>query len=574
MDFLIYCRRSTCTAADPRLLANLQQITGQAGQALSSGALSLWSGVRPQQGSHVHPSPGWATVSRERLANAFHRLSRDLFPGGVDWDAQSQQLTAHRDLLGRAALVWATVPDGVLLSNRESLLLAHPDVDHRLDPSWMAAFLAGVSPAADETVWCSVRCLAAGETRRWTANRVNGSRQHLEPADGWCGIPDSTRAQRLRELIAHSVAEATRGAGRLGISLSSGLDSTVLAAALRAQLGADDPTPVCVTYGFDRFPLIDERAAGRAVAVALNFEHVPLAVDDLSPLRPALARPVNPDTPLQSPWREFKEASYRTFHERGVETVISGNFGDHLFAHPKHWCFESLRDRQFLVLLQGLKDRWQQAGWRGWLQDPGLRALARPHRLLRPRAPPRLALLRPPWRDRLAARLQSELDELRGWPRPEQAHLCLNAWASFDTMGEDWYARRHGLRVVQPYRNLELIRAMLSLPAYDSWRGGTSKHLLRSAFDGALPDSVLSRRKVGDLTPFAEHADHSEREEIARLSAIARPYLEPMLAEVWEPWTTPGDHDWALASFGLWIERRRLENQPALMPLSGAPRVI
>lgn len=563
MDFLIHYRQSQQTEADPRLLARLQRVTGQPGQALRSGLLSLWWCLDSQPaGSFMESSPDWTSVSAEHLVGALERLSLELSPGRLCWNAQSGQLTARRDLLGRTALVWAKVPDGVLLSNRESLLLAHPDADRRLDPSWMAAFLAGVSPAPDETVWCGVRCLAAGETRTWTAMRVESSRQPWEPAEDWRGISELTRAQRLRELIAQAVADATQGAGRLGISLSSGMDSTVLAAALRAQLGAADPTPVCLTYGFDRFPLIDERAAGSAVAVALNFEHVPLAVDDLRPLRPALARPVNPDTPLQSPWREFKEASYCAFRERGVETVISGNFGDHLWAHPKHWCLDALRARQFRVLLQGLRDRWQQAGWRGWLQDPGWRALARPHRLLRPQAPPRLAMLRHPWRDRLTARLQSELEALREWPRPEQAHLCLNAWASFDTAGEDWYARRHGLRVIQPYRNLELIRAMLSLPAYDSWRGGMSKYLLRDAFRGTLPNSILSRRKVGDLTPYAEHADRQEAEEIARLASIARPVLEPLLATDWVPWTTPGDHDWALASFGLWIERSRLANHP------------
>lgn len=561
MDFLIHYRNSALAEADPGLLGKLQRIAGQAGEALSSGALSLWTCLDPKQTEcRTNQPAAWALVSAEPLARALERLSVDLDPGWVHWDAQAGQLSAHRDLLGRAALVWAAVPDGLLLSNRESLLLAHPDVDRRLDTSWMAAFLAGLSPAADETVWCGVRCLAAGETRRWTARRVECGRQHLEPSEGWRGIPDSLRAQRLRELIARALADATQDADRLGISLSSGLDSTVLAATLRVQLCAADPTPVCVTYGFDRFPRIDERAAGSVVAEALNFLHLPLAVDDLRPFRPDLARPVNPDTPLQSPWREFKEASYRAFRERGVKTVISGNFGDHLWAHPKHWCIEALRARQFPVLLEGLRSSWQQAGWRGWLRNPGLRALAHPVRLRRPRAPPRLALLCQPWRDRLAGRLQSELDALRTWPRPEQAHLCLNAWASFDSSGEDWYARRHGLRVVQPYRNLELTRAMLSLPAYDSWRGGTSKHLLRHAFRGAVPDSILCRPKVGDLTPFAEHADHLEAEEIARLSAIARPYLEPLLAQDWKQWTTRGDLDWTLASFGLWIERQRLEN--------------
>jgi hypothetical protein len=164
-------------------------------------------------------------------------------------------------------------------------------------------------------------------------------------------------------------------------------------------------------------------------------------------------------------------------------------------------------------------------------------------------------MLAPPWRERLMDRLRDELAALRHWPRPEQAHLVLNAWASFDACGEDWYAARHGLRFVQPYRDIDLTRAMLTLPAWDSQRGPVSKWLLRETMRERLPAECITRDKVGDLTPYAEDADRREADEIRRLAAIAAPLVEPLLAPDALRWTTPGDHDWMLASLGLWIEK-------------------
>lgn len=495
-------------------------------------------------------------MGQQDVDRALAALSKQLAPGSIRWDADPSSLTVARDPLGCAALKWANSPDGVLVSDSESLLLTHSAVASDFDEDWLAAYVAGVSPGHDETVWKSIRWIAAGETRRWTLQGTRAAMTRPEPLDCWRGLDLGGRARVLRDLIEAAVSETVKDATRIGISLSSGLDSSVLAVHLRPHRSeiADPARPVAVTYGFDGFPAIDERPASSRTADHLGLLHIPIAVDELRPLRPACRRPVDPDTPLQSPWREFKEASYRAFAAHGVDTVVSGNFGDHLWAHPRHWCLEALRDRRLDVLLQGLRSTKRSRGWQGWRHDPGLRALARPWR--RPGAPPRLAVLRAPWRERLTRRLEAELHALSGWPRPEQAHLLWNAWASFDSCGEAPYASRHGIRVVQPFRHLELIRAMLTLPAYESQRGSVTKFLLRRAYRDELPERIREQSKVGHLTAFALHADQQEAGEIRRLAAIATPILGPFLVDEPSSWTTPGDLDWMLASFGLWLERR------------------
>lgn len=541
-----------------RLLARARDYAGTHGSTGMAGGCRLWVGdsgstptIERKSGSRA-----WGAASGQVVEGLLQYPSAALAPTTLSFDPQSQSLRARRDPMGHRQLAWARVPGGLLIATGESLLLAHPAIDRAYNLDYLAAYAAGISPAHDETVWRGIRLLAAGETRTWHAARDDVSRERIEPVDVWTGRDAGMRAATLRDLLHGAVQRALQGAQRVGISLSAGLDSGSLAACLPAVLASSAPQPVCVTYGFDRWPAIDERSAARLLAACLGFDHVGLAVDELRPLRAELRRPVCPDTPLQTPWREFKETSYAAFAAAGVDTVVSGNFGDHLWAHPKHWLAEALRDGAGRAIGQGLVAVTRREGWRGLLRDPGLRALARPWRLRNPALPGRLAMLAPPWREQLADRLRDELTALRHWPRPEQAHLALNAWASFDACGEDWYAHRHGLRVVQPYRDARLTAAMLSLPAWESQRGPITKWLLRRALRDRLPDESLGRDKVGDLTAYAEDADRREVDEIRRLSRIAAPLIAPLLAADAPAWTTPGDHDWMFASLGLWIERQ------------------
>ncbi len=539
-----------------RLLACARDYAGTHGSIAIAGGCRLWVAAAGSMPATESTNGSRAcTDSTEPLAAKLTRhASNALTTTTLCYDPLTQSLRARRDPMGYRQLAWARVPGGVLLGTGEALLLAHPAIGRNLDQGYLAAYAAGLSPAHDATVWKDIRLLAAGETRVWHRARDEVSYERINPVNVWAGRDDAARASLLRDLLDDATHRAVGGARRIGVSLSAGLDSSALAASLSGMSAASAQRPLCVTYGFDHWPRLDERPAASWLAAHLGFEHVGVAADELRPLRPALRRPVCPDTPLQTPWREFKEASYAAFAVAGVDTVVSGNFGDHLWAHPKHWCAEALRDRAARVLWQGMAEIIRRDGWRGPWRDPGLRALARPWRLRNPALPGRLAMLAPAWREQLSDRLSDELGALRHWPRPEQAHLVFNAWASFDACGEDWYAHRHGLRIVQPYRDAQLTAAVLSLPAWESQRGPVAKSLLRRAMRGRLPDECLARGKVGDLTAYAEDADRREADEIRRLAGIAAPLIEPLLAADAASWTTPGDHAWMLASLGLWLE--------------------
>jgi asparagine synthase (glutamine-hydrolysing) len=75
----------------------------------------------------------------------------------------------------------------------------------------------------------------------------------------------------------------------------------------------------------------------------------------------------------------------------------------------------------------------------------------------------------------------------------------------------DRVAARSGVEPRDPFLDLRFIRLALSLPTEQLVRGGTTKHILRRAMKGLLPDDVRWRRGKEHLGPqFTRAALHQD----------------------------------------------------------------
>ncbi len=463
-------------------------------------------------------------------------------------DAAGRLVELARDVMGQRALVWARTPAALVVASGEDILLADPAVARDFDLDWFAALLAGVSPGDDSSAYRAIRTLPTGSRANFVDGKPVMQREALAPDASVAEMTDAEVLERFGALVDRAVQRSLRGVARPAISLSGGLDS-VLVAESTARQWRRGARPLAVAFGFDRWPGIDERSIANAVATHLDFEFRAFAADDLVPMRAGLDRPVCPDTPYATPYREIKEAAYRLVAASGCDALLSGNFGDHLYAHPARWLVDAVRHGR----LDLVRSAWAAGGFDGALLDPGVRILARPWLLRWPRPPRGLTRLAAPWRERLGEVWRRGFAAHAGWPRPTQAMLCFDAAAAFDAHGEDWFAARHRLAFRQPLRDPDLTRFMLSLPAFQSTRGATGKWLARAWLRGRLPDAVVDRPKGGDLTPFAEAADRTERPNLLSRAAEARSLLEPMLSNAARCELDDGDRPWLLACVAAWL---------------------
>ena len=386
----------------------------------------------------------------------------------------------------------------VALASDAGLLLELGPGDAAIDWNAIAAqfYRAGVPAAA--TGLAGIRELLAGFALDLPAG-LECQQPFWSPWDH--AGPGAARPDRLEEGLARTVADCVRSwacvHGRLLVSVSGGLDSSIVAAAL-AGCGAD---AVGLTlYGED--PSGDERPFARALCDHLglplverpySMEHI----DILEPLGAHLPRPSD-RTHAQS----YERAHLDVASELGAAAFVTGNGGDSLFGYSQS--AGAAADR---LLAQGISSAWlrsvrdvsRQTGC-GVLRAAGsaIRIARSPHSykvrpdtmFLHPDAVASLAAdpIGHPWLDAPAGALPGKAAHIASILRIQ---LCLEP------------GRARQLPVVNPLVSQPVMEFCLRVPSWEWRSGGVDRSLARRAFRGVLPDVLLRRRVKGGPDGFA-----------------------------------------------------------------------
>jgi len=89
---------------------------------------------------------------------------------------------------------------------------------------------------------------------------------------------------------------------------------------------------------------------------------------------------------------------------------------------------------------------------------------------------------------------------------------------------ERFYAGRYGIEIRRPFRNRRLVEFALALPAYQLYRHGLYKHILRTAMQGILPETVRTRERKTALNSLFFRG--LEREKISLNAYLQDPSLD------------------------------------------------
>lgn len=476
-------------------------------------------------------------------------------------DPRERRVRLLRDRMGQRPLLWARVPGALLVASGENILRAHPAVDSAFDPDYLAAYFGACAPPATATAWRAIRSLAPGEMLDIDIANERSSRLTSEPLAEAFSWSDARASDEFAERLRAAVQTSCAGAGRIGLTLSSGLDSGAIASLLPgvpAATGANRK-PLAVTYGCADVPGPDERTSAAALAHHCGLEHYAFIADELGPLSTREPIETSPDTPISNPYRALKTHAYGRFHAAGVDVVLSGNFSDHLVCDPGHWLVDALAGHRYamiagnyarLLLTAGPRALWRERGWRSWLRPPA--ATLHVAHWLRPQ----IALA-------LRERLAGEQLTTGAWPRPRQAAHALGSYAAFDAAGECFFAQRFGLEVRHPWRDWPLVQLALSLAGHQSWRAGRGKIVQRAALQGQLPARWRTRQKTASMQPLYEHSLFGRaRPRLLSLIESSRPawepYVEPAAVRRCLQQTVHSDSGallpWLLAGFTCWLE--------------------
>lgn len=188
------------------------------------------------------------------------------------WDQQERSLFLARDRFGIKPLYYSWAGESFLFGSEIRALLASGLVSARADSSAVAGYLMLGSVPDDRTILTGVASLAPGHcaTLRSTGLTARQYWSHVDEVRRAIPLPPGEAEEAVREEMKAAVRRQMVSDAPLGLFLSGGMDSTMLAALMRAA-GHERIRSVSVSFDESAF---DEGCVARRVAERFGLEHV------------------------------------------------------------------------------------------------------------------------------------------------------------------------------------------------------------------------------------------------------------------------------------------------------------
>src|SRR5262245_14450110 len=438
-------------------------------------------------------------------------------------EGRSGRIHLARDRFGEKPLFWGIRDGRLAFASEPRALRRHPDwADAPVDPGAVATFLDFEYLPADRALRAGMRKLQPGHALTFEngAARVWPFWRPKPNRDAAAAEPDETaRIDRLDALLRQSVRDRLVADVPVGVFLSGGIDSSMVAVVAAQE--SPGITAFTVQMPDEDY---DETPAARLLAQRHGMRHTVLPFDDaaaveaLAAVRRRIDDPLA-DSSLLPSWVLSRAA--RT----GMKVALGGDGADELFAG--YVSFKALPWMRAMAALPPALGRAARAalaplargaGYMGFgfkathvSQGFGLAPEHQWHAWMAPFAPEDLdRLWRPEARaaaeaakiDALAALLESDTGG-----RFDAARLLLLFTGTY--LPEDILAKvdrasmDHGLEVRAPYLARGFAEYALSLPASDKISGLETKRLFRKLARRHLPAEIVDRRKHGFAAPMA-----------------------------------------------------------------------
>jgi asparagine synthase (glutamine-hydrolysing) len=463
----------------------------------------------------VHAYEEWGDACVDRF--------RGMFAFAI-WDAARRRLLLARDRLGIKPLYWTRAGDRLLFGSEIKSILASGLVraeanEHALPELLGTRYLSGT-----ETLFKGVHRLLPGHTLVFE-NGETTIRQYWDVPAGESNpdverLSDADATERFRCLLEESVRIRLMSDVPLGMFLSGGLDSSAIAALMARMI--DRPLQTFSVAFKERS--FSELEYARQVSTAIGADAHEVVIDDRD-FFGALPRLIwHEDEPIAHP-SSVPLYFVSDLASKHVKVVLTGEGSDELLAgygkYPRalvnwragaayaavpealrQWIAASLvpqlpgrlgryARRSFLAVARTPEamffDNFASIGLRrqSSLLAPAVAAGATPDRAY---GPSRAYFDRPNGRS-------TTLDRL--------LYADLKTYLVELLMKQDQMSMAASIESRVPFLDHHVVEFAAALPPRMKLRGFTTKRILRDAVRTLLPESILTRQKMGFPVPFA-----------------------------------------------------------------------
>ena len=463
----------------------------------------------------------------EQMGCEFLPLLSGMFVFAI-YDRSRRRVLMARDRLGKKPLVYFLHRNSLIFASELCGLKKHPEMSRELDASAVSDYLSLQYVPEPNTIYRKVKKLPPGYLLEYQLDSGALSLRsywHLNFAFKPQEMQFGDALHELRALVEKAVRKRLVADVPLGVFLSGGIDSTIVAATAAKLLapGRCD----AYTAGFAD-ALYDERPCARCAAAHISrfpgvdlvcHEEViePGSFDLLTGLLRQIGQPYADASILPT-------AQLCRFARRDITVALSGDGADELFCgYDRYAAMKLLRHTELLspLLRKGLFGGLAQI-----LPDRGERTLpGRLRRLFRllsqdgrcayfdllDRCPPSVknALFGERMRDAIrhdSSEVFTRIEpDLTARDREERcSELDVFTYLPGDILPKmDTASMSCGLEVRSPFLDREVVEFAASLPMNCKLHGTERKHILKEAFADVIPLPLRKRPKRGFGVPVA-----------------------------------------------------------------------
>ncbi len=571
----------------------------------------------------------------EVVIHGYREWGRDVFEK-IDgmfavalWDVDKRKLLLARDRMGKKPLYFALIgprKDTLVFGSELRALAAHPALDRHIDPIALAAYLTYEAFPENLAIYGAAAKLLPAHVLEYDreAGRISTHEfWHMRFGGGGDrapSVPDFTEwsedkiAGHLRDTIRDAVEARLVSDVPLGVFLSGGIDSSVVAAAMTELVPPSEVKTFSITF---EDPSFDEGPYARQVAKHLGTDHheqrlSPQAMIDILPtIAEYQSEPIG-DASIIPTYLLSK------FARQSVTVALGGDGGDELFlGYPTF-----VADKYAQSLDRLLPSTYQRALGRGISQAAKLLPVSRKNMsldfkvkrfaqglgygrgtrhqawmgsflpseiesILVPEVA-KLALAQSPYQlvDELAAEGPAlgvrDADDAAVY---QYARLYLTACVLVKV---DRASMAASLEVRAPLLDTKVVDLACALPGRMKLRGNVTKYILKKAARPWLPADIIDRPKKGFGIPVGEWLR-------GPLRPMAHDLLSPGRLKrqgIWQPEAIQrmlAEHDagtadhrkplWTLLALQMWLDRfgldaPRVDRAPLPAPVTRESSVL
>ena len=260
------------------------------------------------------------------------------------YDFNKQKLYLSRDHAGIKPLHYAEISEGIVFGSEVKGMLDKVPNSRTVDQLALSCFsLAGVNVTRN-TFFTGIKKVIAGETLEY--NFANKTLKQIKRNTIYPNATEDIDYEEFRSMMHDSVKMCSIGKRQIGVFLSGGMDSTMVA----YELNKIQPPAWTFTNKIVPCPKADENFNSDAQAVYVlakknNFNHKFINItpdiyhNHWQDAVHQIEQPVyNSNLPMYSYTNKF-------LHERGVVVTMAGDMGDELFAgYPKYFYINKLKN--------------------------------------------------------------------------------------------------------------------------------------------------------------------------------------------------------------------------------------